>query len=121
MLWNQTLEKLDQMNLRGMLEAIKEQDSDRQYEGMSFEDRLGYLVEREHLERGNRRLKARLKQAKLRQQACVEDIMFSSGRNLCKSKILQLSKCNWVKEHRNLIVTGPTGAGKSYLACALGT
>ena len=120
MIWQQTLEKIVQMNFTGMLAAIKEQESNQQYEKMSFEDRLGYLVEREHLDRENRRLNSRLKQAKLKQQACLENIKFLSGRNLVKSKILDLGRCRWIKEHRNLIITGPTGAGKSYLACALG-
>lgn len=120
MIWQQTLDKIGKMSFTGMLAAIKEQESNRQYEKMSFEDRLGYLIEREHLDRENRRLKSRLKQAKLKQQACVEDIDFSSGRNLVRTKILDLGTCRWIKDHRNLIITGATGAGKSYLACALG-
>ena len=120
MIWQQTLEKIGRMKLSGVLAAIKEQELNREYEKMSFEDRLGFLVEREYLDRENRRLKSRLKQAKLRQHACLENIQFSSERNLSKSKILELGKCRWIKEHRNLIITGPTGAGKSYLACALG-
>ena len=120
MIWQQTLEKINRMKFFGMLVAIKEQESNRQYEKMSFEDRLGYLVEREYLDRENRRLKSRLTQANFRQQTCVENIKFSSGRNLSKTKILDLGKCHWIKEHKNLIITGPTGAGKSYLVCALG-
>ena len=120
MLWEQTLEKIGQMNFTGILKSLDEQESNNEYKKMSFEDRLGYLIEQEYLDRENRRLKTRLKQSKLRQQACVEDIKFNSGRNISKIKILDLAKCLWIKEHRNLIITGPTGAGKSYLACALG-
>ena len=120
MLWEQTVEKLQDLKLSGMLRASLEQQDNRAYEEMSFEDRLGYLVEQEHIERSNRRLQARLRQARLKQQASIKDINFSSSRGLNKSQILELSNCRWINEHRNLIITGATGSGKSYLACALG-
>ena len=104
----------------GILRALDEQDGNESYGGMGFEDRLGHAVEREYLERENRKLSRRIKGARLRQQACVENIKFGTERNLNKTKVLDLAKCGWVKSHQNMIITGPTGAGKSYLACALG-
>ena len=120
MLWEQTVEKLQDLKLSGMLRASLEQQDNRAYEEMSFEDRLGYLVEQEHIERSNRRFQSRLRQARLKQQASIKDINFRSSRGLNKSQILELGNCRWINEHRNLIITGATGSGKSYLACALG-
>lgn len=88
--------------------------------GLEFEERLGLLADRELTDRENRRLAARLRKAKLRQTATLEDIDFRHPRGLDKSLILALAGCQWIKEHRNCLITGPTGAGKSYLACALG-
>ena len=78
------------------------------------------MLEQEYIERSNRRLQSRLRQAKLKQQASIKDINFRFSRGLNKSQILELGNCRWIKEHRNLIITGATGTGKSYLACALG-
>ena len=78
------------------------------------------LVDLESVERQNKALKRRLTQAKLRQKASVEDIDFQSGRGIKKSPILSLSTCNWIKEHHNVLITGATGVGKSFMACALG-
>ena len=120
MIWQQTLERLGKMKMYGMLKALEAQDDNESYSGMGFEDRLGHAVEREYLERENRKLDRRIRGARLRQQACVEDINFGVERNLNKAKILDLGGCGWIKSHRNVIITGPTGAGKSFLACALG-
>jgi DNA replication protein DnaC len=76
------------------------------------------LVDREAVDRESRRLTTRLRKAKLRQNACIEDIDFRQPRGLDKSLITRLADCQWIKNHQNLIITGPTGAGKSYLACA---
>lgn len=86
---------------------------------LSFEDRLGLMVDREMIDRENRRLETRLRKAKLRVQACVEDIDFRQRRGLDKSLVMSLAACDWIKKRQNLIITGPTGAGKTYLACAL--
>jgi DNA replication protein DnaC len=87
---------------------------------LSFDDRLGLLVDRELTERSDRRLTTRLRQAKLRLSACLEDLDYRHPRGLDKSFMLSLASCQWVKEHRNVLITGPTGVGKTWVACALG-
>lgn len=86
---------------------------------LSFEERLGIMVDREMNERENRRLATRLKKAKLRLQACMEDIDYGQPRGLDKSLMMSLASCVWIRDHRSVIITGPTGVGKTYLACAL--
>jgi len=117
MLIHPTIEKLESLRLTGMVMALKEQQN-IDLEGLSFEERLGLLVDRETVERDSRRLKTRLRQAKLRHQACIEDIDFKQPRGLDKSLIMRLAEGSWLQRHQNMIITGPTGAGKSYLACA---
>src|SRR2546429_1867636 len=90
-----------------------------QYLNLSFDERLGLLVDREAETRDSRRLALRLKAAKLRQEACVEDIDFRAPRGLERSASMSLAQANWVAAHHNLLVTGPTGAGKSFIGCAL--
>jgi len=118
MLTHPTLEQLEILRLPGMLQALKEQLEMDDINDMSFEERLGLLLDREANVRENRRLQTRLRKAKLRQNACIEDIDFRHPRGLDKSVITKLADCRWIKNHENLIITGPTGAGKSYLACA---
>jgi DNA replication protein DnaC len=118
MLIHPTLEKLESLRLTGMLTALQEQMGMDDINDLSFEERLGLLVDREAVCRESRRLKTRLRKAKLRHDAAVEDIDFRHPRGLDKSLVLRLSDCNWLKNHENLIITGPTGVGKSYLACA---
>jgi len=113
------MERLRELKLTGMVRALEEQTASLGYEDMGFEERLGLLVDREAIERGNRRLKTRLRKAKLRQQACMEDIDYRHSRGLDKSVMRSLSTCRWIRDHHNLIITGPTGAGKSYISCAL--
>ena len=120
MLIHPTLEKLEGLRLTGMLKALKEQMDMEDINTMTFEERLGLLVDREAAERETRRLTVRLKNARLRQHACLENIDFRHPRGLDRSLITRLADCQWIKQHQNLIITGPTGAGKSYLACALG-
>jgi DNA replication protein DnaC len=86
---------------------------------LSFEDRLGMLIDHEATARANRQLTSRLKTAKLKQTACLEDINYRQSRGLDKATIKQLSTCQWVKDHLNILITGKTGVGKTYLACAL--
>jgi len=120
MLHQPTIDKLHQMHLGGMLEELKRQgEQPNHYLSLSFEERLGHLVEQEWLNRENRRLSARLRHAKIRQSACIEDIDYQQNRGLDKPLVRDLARCAWVREKRNVLITGPAGAGKSYLACAL--
>lgn len=119
MLVNQTREKLEQLKFKGMLQAFDEQISLPEVKDLTFEQRLGLLIDREIIERQNRRLIRRLRQAKLRENAAIEDIDFQSSRGLDKAYILSLAQCEWIKRNQNIIITGPTGVGKTYLACAL--
>jgi DNA replication protein DnaC len=118
MLNNPSLEKLRSLKLTGMADAFCEQLQNPMLD-LDFEARLGFLIEREWLTRENRRLKRRLQQAKLQQAACVEDIDFKHPRGLNKTVIQEMSRCQWVHQHLNILITGPTGCGKTYLACAL--
>lgn len=119
MLMHQTLDKLDAMGLAGMATALRQQLEQSQYLELSFEDRLGLLVDREAEQRDARRLATRLKAAKLRHNACVEDIDFRAPRGLDRSVVLSLAQAHWVMQHQNVLITGATGCGKSYIACAL--
>jgi DNA replication protein DnaC len=119
MLINQTLDKLDALGLFGMALGLREQLESSQYLSLSFDERFGLLVDREADARDSRRLALRLKAAKLRQEATVEDIDFRATRGLDRSTMLNLAQAGWVASKHNLLVTGPTGAGKSFVSCAL--
>jgi len=119
MLTSPTLEKLKEMRLIGMAGALEDQLQTPEIASLGFEERLGLMVDREQTERDNRRLKTRLTKARLRQQASLEDIDYSGGRGLDKAQLLDLGSCRWITERNNLLLTGPTGAGKTYIACAL--
>ena len=119
MLEHPTLDKLTALKLTGMRDAFLEQSHTPAYQALSFEERFGLLVDRETLVRHNRQLAQRTKKARLRQEACVEDIDFRHPRNLDRSVILSLASCAWIKNRRNCLITGPTGTGKTFLACAL--
>ena len=118
MLLHPTLEKLTAMRFSGMAAALEEQMKMDGLNDIGFEERLGLLLDHEQAVRETKRLKTRLRKAKLRQDGCVEDIDFRHPRGLDKSLVLRLSDCQWIKDHNNLIITGPTGVGKSFLACA---
>lgn len=119
MLHHPTLEKLHELKFTGMLAALSEQQSQHNIKQLSFEERLGLLIDREITERDTRRLSSRLRQAKLRHSACMEDIDYRHPRGLDKSMTLSLTDSHWIKQHLNVLLTGPTGVGKSWLACAL--
>ena len=119
MLINPTIEKLHELGLTGMADALEQQLQIPDVISLSFEDRLGMLIDHEATARANKLLKSRLKTAKLKQTACVEDLNFLQTRGLDKATIKQLSTCQWVKDHLNVLIAGKTGVGKTYLACAL--
>ena len=120
MLLNPTLEKLRALRLTGLAQALEEQRQQTAIAALSFEDRLTLLVERQWLWQENRGLAIRLKNAQFKISASLEDLDYRSSRGLKRAQIEQLRASAWVKEHRNCLITGPTGSGKTYLACAVG-
>ena len=119
MLHEQTFEKLYALQLTGMAEALKDQMGRVDLDGLAFEERFSMLVDAQHLFRENKRMKRLLENAKLKLAASMEDIDYRSPRGLDKSVMLSLASCDWVRKHRNVIIVGPTGSGKTYLSCAL--
>jgi DNA replication protein DnaC len=119
MLYEPTITKMLAMKLNGMVEALEEQRKTADMGSMTFEDRLAMLVERQWLWKENRSLTTRLKYAKLRQPACLEDIDYRQHRGLQRATMDHLAGSDWIKYGQNCIITGPTGVGKTYLACAL--
>jgi len=119
MLNEQTHQKLVALKLFGMAATLQEYLDKIDDAPLSFEERLGLMVDREWTEREQRRLTRRLQRARLREQACVEDIDYRHPRNLDRSVIQRLATCQWIERHENLILCGPTGVGKTWIACAL--
>ena len=118
MLINPTLNRLRELKLTGMADAFSE-SLEKPLPDLDFESRLAIMIDREYYLRENRRLKRRLTHAKLHQQACVEDIDYQHPRGLDKSNFMEITRLQWVNQHLNLLITGKTGCGKTYLACAL--
>lgn len=120
MLNEPTVEKLRGLKLEGLLAAWQAQQADPKVHSLGFDERFGLLVEAEWMHRENKRLVRTLAEAKLRlSQACVEEIDYSPRRELDKATMRQLATCRWVGEHHQVLVTGATGTGKTFLACAL--
>lgn len=119
MLIHPTLERLQTLKLSGMARALSEQLALPEADGLPFLERLGLLVDREESERHSRRLSTRLRAAGLREQATLEDLDFRAPRGLDRGLFLSLAACEWIRRHRNLLISGPTGTGKTYLGCAL--
>lgn len=119
MLIEPTLEKLYTMKLTGMADAFKEQLQQPDINGLSFEERFALLVDRHWSWKEDRRMNRLLNSAKLKDNACIEGIDFRTPRGLDKSVILRLAGSEWIKNAQNVIITGPTGVGKTYLACAV--
>jgi len=115
-----TLDKLKGLRLEGMASAWLEQQGNPRIVSVSFDERFGLLVDAETMHRENRRLKRLLREAKLKlPHACIEDIDFAKARALEKSIVLQLGTCSWIQQAQSIVITGPTGVGKTFVACAL--
>jgi DNA replication protein DnaC len=120
MLTQPLLQQLHELRLRGMAAAFEQQLTTSQSNDMSFDERLGLLIQHEILERQSCRLRQRLRWAKLTQEAAIEDIDLKAARGLDRASLGQVTRLEWIAEHLNVLITGPTGVGKSYIACALG-
>jgi DNA replication protein DnaC len=119
MLTHPTIENLHTLRLHGMIRGLSDQQETSACEDLTFMERFGLLVDREMNERQNAKLARRLKSARLRQDACIEDIDFRHPRGLDRVLLLSMASCQWIKSRDNCAITGPTGVGKSFLACAL--
>lgn len=120
MLTQPLLDKLSQLRLSGFRAALEEQLYSPHYAELSFEERLGLLLDVEVTRRANNQLQRRIRAARFPLPATIEDLDLSAGRGLKRAEVLQLAQSEWVGRHLNLLILGPTGVGKSYLASALG-
>lgn len=119
MLLHPLIEQLQSLRLRGMAAALTQQLASTHADHLPFEDRLALLVQHEAADRDTQRLHQRLRWAKLGQSATLEDLDMRTARGLDKRLLAKLTTLTWIKEHLNVLITGPTGVGKSYLGCAL--
>jgi len=115
----QTFDKLYRMKLHGMAQALEEQLKQPDMANLSFEERLAILVDAQWLWRENRSLASRLRSARLKQQASIEDINFRHPRQLDRGLIRSLFSCDWVRDRHNIAISGPSGIGKTFICCAL--
>ncbi len=117
-----TLEKLNEMKLTGMAKSYEKRHQQPDHQDLSFDDFFGFVVEDEYIYRMNNRQTRLLQQAKLKYpNACLESIDYRQARGLVKTKVINLQNSEWLNQHQNILLTGPTGVGKSYLACAFGS
>jgi len=116
----QTMERLREMKMPGLLAAWNEQQQNPDFANISFDERLGMIVDAEWLDRNNRRVARHMRAAKLKlSSACLEELDYDRNRELDKAMIRNLATCTWVKNHLSVVITGATGVGKTFLACAL--
>lgn len=121
MLNSQTVNKLELLGLKGMVRALELQYQQPECQRLSFDERLGLLLDAETTDRDTRRINRLLRAARLRQgKACLEDLVYSPARKMDQATIMALADCGWIRRQQTLIVTGATGTGKSWLACAFG-
>src|SRR5690554_2569906 len=121
MINNSTVDKLIEMRLTAMSDAFRQQISDPRMNEISFEERFGMMVEIEYTRRKNNRLDRLIRNADFDQpDASIMDIDYTSGRKRNKELIKRLASCDYISEHRNISITGATGSGKTYMACAFG-
>lgn len=113
------LEKFKSLKLNGMAEAFQDQCSQPSIGNLSFEERMCLLLENEAIRRENARLETRIKRANFKLHASTQEIIYKSPRGLDQSLMLSLENCNWISNHKNILIIGPTGTGKSYIAEAL--
>lgn len=118
MLTQPTLDRMNAMKMFFMVDAFQRQLASTQSSALSFEERLGLLIDAEWSGREQRKLDQRLRTARLRHSASLEDVDFKAHRGLSRDLVLSLGRGDWLRERQNLLITGPTGVGKSYLACA---
>lgn len=117
----QTLNRLRELKLNGMVKALEHQQLQiGTFEGLAFTERLDMLLEREQGLRENRKQDRLIQQAKFKLNACVQQIEYGHKRNIKKDTVVRLAQCDWVARKQNLLITGPCGSGKTYLACAVG-
>lgn len=119
MMREQTFEKLHSLKLHGMAQALEQQLANADSTSLGFEERLAMLVEAQWLWRENRALKSRLRWAALKMPASLEDINYRHPRQLDRSVLRSLASCDWVRQHQNITISGPSGIGKTYICCAL--
>jgi len=117
---NATIEKLGRMRLYGFEKAYREITDNAQQEKFTTDELLAHLVDAEYDDRYNKKLNRLIKQARFKQQASFEQINYHHPRGLDKNNLLRLQNCDWIKKSRDLLITGPTGVGKSFIACAIG-
>lgn len=121
MLNEQTITKMQSMKLTGTAQAFRELMENPKRTELTHEEFVGLLLDAEMTARENRRLNRLLGNARLKQQAYIEDIDYRQPRGLHKQIIIELANCNWIENHQNVLISGPTGVGKTYIACAIGT
>jgi len=120
MLIQPTLDTLRKLKLHAMASALEAQLQNTSFQSLPFEDRIGMLIDAEKSARESKRLQRLLKRASFKQNASAEDINYKASRGLDRRLIQSLLQCGWIEQHQHLIITGPTGVGKTWLACALG-